>query len=1336
VTITPNTTLYLDANPSVTLDMPNVLVTNNGTVAWLNGAVRGGSDPGTFIYNHGLWDCQSDQILNDDFGGDGTVFNNTGIFRKSGGVSEFTNATVIANGVLFNQLAGSIDVQNGTNGLQLAFQGGGNLTGGFITTNTFGLTTLEAANYTINGTVTGANTWETDSGNLVGNNVVRGGLTWISGTWDSAAVTIAPATTVTMLGATGNLDMVNTIVTNNGTVAWVSGTLRGGSDPGTFVYNHGLWNAQSDQTFTAAFGGDGIVFSNYGTFSKTGTTGGSTVISGTSLFVNPGTLDTEVGNVSIQGTFTPDHGTMHFGLTSTATYGTVSISTPLAINGTLGIGLLGGFAPALGNSFTVITSTADSSQFENLNLTTLPAGDAWQVNYNPATVVLQVVTLGASDSEITGSVKDAPTHGVANVQVFAFTANNPNVYLSTTTDANGNYTLNVTNGNWTVGLSNITALGYLQVPDQMTTTSAGTPDQVVNFIVQAIGATAPVAITTTQSSVSASGATLNGTVDPDGEAVTVYFQYGTGSLNQTSTTTTLAGSLNTTQPVAIPIAGLSPVTLYQFQIVATNSIGVSFGGVLDFMTPGIAPSVVTLPATDIITTNGTVNGTVNPGGLATSYYFQYGTDTTYGSYSLTNGISAGLGVVPVLDILSNLEPGTTYHYQLVAANSIGTNVGVDLTFTNLTAPPTVVTLAATSTSTSGGTLNGSINPNGLTTLWYFEYGTDTTYGTLTTASDLPLTNVVQAVSDVLSTLNPGITYHFQLVGSNSLGTNLGGDMMFTTAGTGPAAPSATTTAESSLTSSGATLNGTVNPNGETATVYFEYGTTSLNQTTSSTILNSDLTVTQPVGIPVSGLSPNTLYQYEIVAQNGIGTTFGAVLNFTTPGATPVAVTQAATDIISTNATVNGTVNPGGLASIYYFEYGTDTNYGSYTATNPLAAGSSAVAVMELLTNLQPATVYHFQLVASNILGTNLGGDLTFTNTAAAPTVVTLAATALSADGATLNGSVNPNGLATTWYFEYGTDTNYGTLTTPTSLPPTNLVSDVSSILSTLNADTVYHFQLVATNIIGTNYGGDLTFSTVSVPAMVSCPPPITVNQATGECSQTVAFVPLVTGTPTPTLTCTLDGTPITSPFDFPVGTSVVTCTVTNLTGTNSCNFTVTVVDTNPPVAGLNSMGTYQGQAASVAVIKVLVRDSAPSGGPLSITNVTPTTPNGAAVSLADGFITYAPPSTFVGVDLITYALFDGCGTVPGNITVTVLSSNLPAKNQVSISQGPTGTTVIFAGVPGASYIVQFAPAVTGPWTSVLTGPIQAAANGLMQYTDTTTPPPASRFYRTEFVSGP
>ena len=110
--------------------------------------MRGGT---TIINNYGLWNCQSDQQINNGYGGGSVVFNNYGTLRKSGGGPEFTNNTIFASGVMFNQLAGVIDVQNSTNGLQLAFLGGGSLTGGYVTTNTQGLLNLAGGNFNLNG---------------------------------------------------------------------------------------------------------------------------------------------------------------------------------------------------------------------------------------------------------------------------------------------------------------------------------------------------------------------------------------------------------------------------------------------------------------------------------------------------------------------------------------------------------------------------------------------------------------------------------------------------------------------------------------------------------------------------------------------------------------------------------------------------------------------------------------------------------------------------------------------------------------------------------------------------------------------------------------------------------------------------------------------------------------------------------------------------------------------------------------------------------------------------------------------------------------------------------
>jgi hypothetical protein len=98
---------------------------------------------------------------------------------------------------------------------------------------------------------------------------------------------------------------------------------------------------------------------------------------------------------------------------------------------------------------------------------------------------------------------------------------------------------------------------------------------------------------------------------------------------------------------------------------------------------------------------------------------------------------------------------------------------------------------------------------------------------------------------------------------------------------------------------------------------------------------------------------------------------------------PVVTTDAATNLTASSATLNGTVNPNGLPTTYYFEYGTTTSYGK--SSTPLSAGSgtSANAVTLDLSPLTPNT-YHYHLVATNSGGTSPGGDKTFTISSSSP----------------------------------------------------------------------------------------------------------------------------------------------------------------------------------------------------------------------------------------------------------------------------------------------------------------------------------------------------------------
>ncbi len=91
-------------------------------------------------------------------------------------------------------------------------------------------------------------------------------------------------------------------------------------------------------------------------------------------------------------------------------------------------------------------------------------------------------------------------------------------------------------------------------------------------------------------------------------------------------------------------------------------------------------------------------------------------------------------------------------------------------------------------------------------------------------------------------------------------------------------------------------------------------------------------------------------------------------------------TSAASGVSLTGATLNGTVNPGGTATTYHFEYGTTPSYGTSVPATDAAVGSdsSSHSVSQALSGLKPGSTYHFRLVATNLLGTVDGPDMTFT----------------------------------------------------------------------------------------------------------------------------------------------------------------------------------------------------------------------------------------------------------------------------------------------------------------------------------------------------------------------
>jgi hypothetical protein len=401
-----------------------------------------------------------------------------------------------------------------------------------------------------------------------------------------------------------------------------------------------------------------------------------------------------------------------------------------------------------------------------------------------------------------------------------------------------------------------------------------------------------------------------------------------------------------------------------------------------------APTASTGPVSAVGPTTATVVGSVNPNGTATTWYVEYGTTTGYGSKTSSASAGSGTTGVALTASLASLKPGTSYHYRFVAVSTAGTGHGADGIFTTSFAPGAVTGSASNVTPTSA-TLNGTVNPSGRPTTSYFEYGTSTSYGTKTAVANDGQGTDAAPVSAAVTRLTAGRTYHFRLVATSDAGTSHGADQSFVAA----AGPTVVSKSASSVTDTTATLNGSVNPNGPTTAVYFEYGTsTSYGTKTPAKSVGSGAAA-KNVSAGVTRLARGTTYHFRLIGLNSAGSTASSDQTFRTPGP-PGVRTGAATAVTETSATLTGAVDPDGHSTNWYFDYGTTTGYGARTAVQSAGSSVGARAVSAPIGNLTPGVTYHLRLVAASSSGTVYGADTAFTTvaptvsiSAAGPTVV-------------------------------------------------------------------------------------------------------------------------------------------------------------------------------------------------------------------------------------------------------------------------------------------------------------------------------------------------------------
>jgi hypothetical protein len=153
------------------------------------------------------------------------------------------------------------------------------------------------------------------------------------------------------------------------------------------------------------------------------------------------------------------------------------------------------------------------------------------------------------------------------------------------------------------------------------------------------------------------------------------------------------------------------------------------------------------------------------------------------------------------------------------------------------------------------------------------------YGQKTASHSAGSGTTARAVSDGVTKLTAGKSYHFRLVAQNSSGRVFGLDRVFTTVG----APTATTGAAQSVGPDTAQLTGSLDTLGRSTTWWFDYGTTTKYGKSTTHRSAGSKAGAQNVTAPLTGLAANTAYHYRLVAKSDGGTKYGADATFSTSG---------------------------------------------------------------------------------------------------------------------------------------------------------------------------------------------------------------------------------------------------------------------------------------------------------------------------------------------------------------------------------------------------------------------------------------------------------------------
>ena len=531
------------------------------------------------------------------------------------------------------------------------------------------------------------------------------------------------------------------------------------------------------------------------------------------------------------------------------------------------------------------------------------------------------------------------------------------------------------------------------------------------------------------------------------------------------------------------LTNLTPSTTYYLRSYATNNKGTGYGNEIIFTTPANLAVLTTIDISDNTTGNSVSSGgniTSDGGGLVSARGVVWGT-TSLPTVQLPSKSTNGSGNGIFTSSLTSLLTNTKYFARAYATNSAGTAYGNEVSFTTINNLPVVTTGNATSVDATSAILNGNVSSAGIGIV--LQKGIVWAKTTApTTSSNLGNLKVGAGTGSIAvgpTGLTPGATYYARAYATNSNGTAYGNEITFVTS---IAAPTISTVAISSVTSSSASSGGTSIYDGGAAVIAkgIVWGTSSL-PTTALTTKTTDGSGNTAFTSKLTQLNANATYFVRAYVTTSFGTAYGNQISFTTPANPPSLTTVPVTSITSSAAVSGGNIISDGNGNItakgvVWSTFSEPTISLSTKSTSGVGSASYSSNIVSLV----PATTYYVRAYATNSSGTAYGNELKFTTLAVTPSITTTTpstSTDIFATSAILGGNVTNDGGATV--------TEKGVVWSKFSNPTIDDAKQAggsglgsfSTSVTNLSRGTRYYVRAYALNSMGINYGNEINFTT-------------------------------------------------------------------------------------------------------------------------------------------------------------------------------------------------------------------------------------------------------------------